>query len=1122
MRTPRRSSLPRRASQSGFVLIALIALLAMGGLYFFISNLTPEAIEARRQAKTDAALMQAREALIGYALKYRDEEAGQGRLDRMYGYLPLPDLGSDRNINVSCPGEGCDANTFTGIAFDANNIGPTVVGRFPWRTLGTGPLRDGHGECLWLIVSSLHSRIQGLNPVLPPMNWDTLGQLDIVTANGTNALSSALAVHDRPVAIIFSPGPPLPGQDRSNPGGPDVSECGGNYNAANYLDPAVAAALAGITNYLAGTNNASGVTGDSDISNDPDDAQKKDLSLQGAVFKSGANFLPGGCTGAGCELLANDKGLPITSDILFGALRKSSSFRTDINSMLDRMSACVQDKIAAGNSITAAKIASDGCYDDSKDPQGYFSHYKDQVFVASGAFSGTVDNAATAGCAGTLVFAGQRQPGQRRVTVAEKALASSYLESPNVSIFDGGGGLVFSGHGQFKSLASGQTAHQDIVRCIPAGASMVTAPSALPVGSELSQYDPVTRTVTLGRVNVESDQGYDASRLFGCAWTPGVRAMGSGFRGYFKFNISDPGDGFTFAAIDGDRNTVSVCGAGEQHLGYSGNNSYTAPIAYPKLGLEFDTRRNYQSDAAFTPTGFNPARLLSDLSAFRTLANGRADPSYAGGHIGLVYWGGEIPISTKYTANACSVAADCLAPTSTCSAGFCTANLCTVNSDCLSPSFCDAGICKLNPEEDDNVHGQLPVLPATRPPPRNEVAPVTPPTDPAYLPYAVDKLDPSLSSVPINQDIHVRIEVARSAYAGRDDNSRLVRLVASTNLAALSGLAAIDSVTPVAGDTVLVTAQTDARTNGVYIAAAGAWARAANADESADLAPGTSWFVKEGTAHRGSLWRLQNSEAPVINGSYLVISRFREPVKAAATTNLALTGLQTVDGVLLAEGDRVLLAGQTDARQNGVYTASAGGWSRAAFEATTAGMKDGATWSATGGAGGYWRLNGDATPGTSNIAISALSFPSNDIYSATITTQVWKESSNANQIARMKVTTRSMNQLDPVVRHAVCLVGNTCPASNPDGQSCGGVEADMLRYCYTGQKPKLYDSKKVFDVRTTTSCGSNVSCSGNQFCGIDAVCYLPAFRTTRLGFTTSQSTSSQVVTISDFFSTWLP
>ena len=225
---------------------------------------------------------------------------------------------------------------------------------------------------------------------------------------------------------------------------------------------------------------------------------------------------------------------------------------------------------------------------------------------------------------------------------------------------------------------------------------------------------------------------------------------------------------------------------------------------------------------------------------------------------------------------------------------------------------------------------------------------------------------------------------------------------------------------------------------------------------------------------------------------------------------------------MLAAGNRVLLTGQTDAKENGVYSANAGAWIRAVPENTAAGLKDGATWFATSGAGSYWRLSGDATPGTSNIAISQLSFPSNDVYFATVTTQVWKETSNVNQIANMKTTTRSMTQLDPVVRHALCLPGNTCPASSPDGQSCGGVETDGLRYCYTGHKPKLYDSKKIYDIRGSTSCASGASCSGNQFCGIDNVCYAAALRTTRQGFTGSQSTASQIISISDFFTTWLP
>ena len=46
----RQGSLGR--SQSGFVLIALVALLVVGGLYFYLSNLSPEMIQARRQQMT--------------------------------------------------------------------------------------------------------------------------------------------------------------------------------------------------------------------------------------------------------------------------------------------------------------------------------------------------------------------------------------------------------------------------------------------------------------------------------------------------------------------------------------------------------------------------------------------------------------------------------------------------------------------------------------------------------------------------------------------------------------------------------------------------------------------------------------------------------------------------------------------------------------------------------------------------------------------------------------------------------------------------------------------------------------------------------------------------------------
>ena len=55
----------------------------------------------------------------------------------------------------------------------------------------------------------------------------------------------------------------------------------------------------------------------------------------------------------------------------------------------------------------------------------------------------------------------------------------------------------------------------------------------------------------------------------------------------------------------------------------------------------------------------------------------------------------------------------------------------------------------------------------------------------------------------------------------------------------------------------------------------------------------------------------------------------KAPCVVATTTNITLTGLQTVDGVALAEGDRVLVKDQTLAYNNGIYTASAQPWERA-------------------------------------------------------------------------------------------------------------------------------------------------------------------------------------------------
>lgn len=56
----------------------------------------------------------------------------------------------------------------------------------------------------------------------------------------------------------------------------------------------------------------------------------------------------------------------------------------------------------------------------------------------------------------------------------------------------------------------------------------------------------------------------------------------------------------------------------------------------------------------------------------------------------------------------------------------------------------------------------------------------------------------------------------------------------------------------------------------------------------------------------------------------------KQSVRVATTANVALTGLQTIDGVVLAAGDRILVKSQAAGKDNGIYVAALGVWTRAA------------------------------------------------------------------------------------------------------------------------------------------------------------------------------------------------
>jgi hypothetical protein len=56
---------------------------------------------------------------------------------------------------------------------------------------------------------------------------------------------------------------------------------------------------------------------------------------------------------------------------------------------------------------------------------------------------------------------------------------------------------------------------------------------------------------------------------------------------------------------------------------------------------------------------------------------------------------------------------------------------------------------------------------------------------------------------------------------------------------------------------------------------------------------------------------------------------WKQAVVAATTGNITLSGTQTIDGVAVVAGDRVLVKNQTAAADNGIYVVAAGAWTRA-------------------------------------------------------------------------------------------------------------------------------------------------------------------------------------------------
>ena len=124
------------------------------------------------------------------------------------------------------------------------------------------------------------------------------------------------------------------------------------------------------------------------------------------------------------------------------------------------------------------------------------------------------------------------------------------------------------------------------------------------------------------------------------------------------------------------------------------------------------------------------------------------------------------------------------------------------------------------------------------------------------------------------------------------DFKQSVRVATTANIT-LSGTQTIDGIALVVGDRVLVKNQTAGSANGIYVVAAGAWTRAADADNSgngAEVTSGLYVFVEQGTANISSGWLLSTANPLTLGTTSLTFVQFNGLGQISAGAGLTKTG----------------------------------------------------------------------------------------------------------------------------------------------------------------------------------------------------------------------------------------
>jgi hypothetical protein len=129
------------------------------------------------------------------------------------------------------------------------------------------------------------------------------------------------------------------------------------------------------------------------------------------------------------------------------------------------------------------------------------------------------------------------------------------------------------------------------------------------------------------------------------------------------------------------------------------------------------------------------------------------------------------------------------------------------------------------------------------------------------------------------------VDAARSGL----DVKQSVRAATTANINPATALT-IDGVELAVGDRVLVKNQDTAANNGIYVVASGSWARAEDADSSAEVTTGMFTFVSEGTVNADSGWVLTTNDAITLGTTGLTFVQFSGAGQITAGDGLTKDG----------------------------------------------------------------------------------------------------------------------------------------------------------------------------------------------------------------------------------------